>query len=92
MFEGNQNDFQLHIFQTDNAMLCIYMLMYWKWEVLFQDILLINILVLLVLGRLCLKLIQFHFFKGGRFFITLSVCVVTQIVIFGRGEGKAVIS
>lgn len=72
-------------------MLCIYMLKYWKYQALLQDILLINILVLWFLGRLCLKLIQFHIFKGWRFFIILFVCVVTQIVIFGRGEGKALL-
>lgn len=60
----------------------------WKCQALLQDILLINILVLWALGRLCLKLIQFHFFKGGRFFITFCVCCNTNSYFWKGGKEK----
>lgn len=67
-------------------MLCIYMLMYWNCQELLQDILLIYILVLWVLGRLCLKLIQFYIFKGWRVFITFYVCCNTNSYFWKGGR------
>lgn len=62
------------------------MLMYWKCQARLQDILLIYILVLWVLGRLGLKLIQFYIFEGWRFFISFYMCCNTNSYFWKGGR------